>query len=124
MTGWDLAWWFDLAPRLEWTWAKTYADRAPHWYVVLGRTPGLTRADYHRVGRLVRAHGEPAKYWSTTQLYLFTPDRRHKFWCMWSRPPVDDDATLINLATTDREYGPQTGFDQARIAELRLPPRD
>ena len=26
----DLEWWLDKAPRLSWTWAKTYADFAPH----------------------------------------------------------------------------------------------
>ena len=38
----DLEWWLDLAARVEWTWAKTYADSAPHSYVVLGRTAGMT----------------------------------------------------------------------------------
>lgn len=36
----DLRWWLTLAPSLQWTWAVTYAESAPHWYVVLGRTPG------------------------------------------------------------------------------------
>ena len=27
----DLRWWLDIAPTLKWTWAKTYADFAPHW---------------------------------------------------------------------------------------------
>jgi hypothetical protein len=43
----DLRWWLDLAPTLTWTFAKTYAKSAPHWYVtVLGnKTPGLTLDD-------------------------------------------------------------------------------
>jgi hypothetical protein len=41
----DLEWWLDLAPRVEWTWARTYADSAPHSYVVLGRTAGLLGRD-------------------------------------------------------------------------------
>jgi hypothetical protein len=117
----DLRWWLDLAPTLEWTWAVTYADSAPHWYVVEGRTPGMTHAEYVRAGRVIRTFGEPGKFWSYTNLYLHTEDRRLKFWCMWSWPPRDRDATLINLATTERTYGPQTGFDQARLDELRLP---
>ena len=112
-----------LAPSLEWTWASTYASSAPHWYVVHPRTPGLTTADYVRAGRVIRTFGEPGKYWSMTNLYLFTPDRRLKFWCMWSSPPrEDDDSTLINMATTERTYGPQSGFDRDRLAELVLPP--
>jgi hypothetical protein len=115
----DLDWWLDLAPTLKWTWAKTYANSAPHWYVVQGRTEGMTRADFLRAGRVIRTFGEPGKFYSMTNLYLFTQDRRLKFWCMWSSPPKDDDATLINLATTERTYGPQAGFDEARVRELR-----
>ena len=115
----DRDWWLDLAPTLQWTWAKTYADTAPHWYVVEGRTPNITRADFLKAGRVIRDHGEPGKFYSMTNLYLFTRDRRLKFWCMWGSPPKDDDATLINLATTERTYGPQSGFDEARLAELR-----
>lgn len=117
----DLEWWLGLAPTLEWTWAKTYAETAPHWYVVLGRTPGLQRADYVRTGRVIRTYGQPGKFWATTNLYLFTDDRRLKFWCIWSSPPEDYDATLINLATTERVYGPQSGFDTERVLELALP---
>lgn len=116
----DLTWWLDLAPTLKWTWAKTYTNSAPHWYVVLGRTPGLTHDDFARAGRVIRTFGEPGKFWSYTNLYLLTADRRLKFWCMWSSPPGDGDATLINLATTDRTYGPQTSVDAARVDELRL----
>ena len=115
----DRDWWLDLAPTLQWTWAKTYADTAPHWYVVEGRTPNITRADFLKAGRVIRDHGEPGKFYSMTNLYLFTRDRRLKMWCMWSPVPRDDDATLINLAWTDRTYGPQTGFDEARVRQLR-----
>jgi len=41
---------------------------------------------------------------------------------MWGSPPADEDATLINLATTERTYGPQTDFDTERLDALRLPP--
>src|SRR5262245_39999713 len=37
----DLRWWLETAPKLTWTCARTYADFAPHWYVVGGRTPSL-----------------------------------------------------------------------------------
>ena len=82
----DLSWWITLAPTLEWAWAKTYARRAPHWYVVEGPTPGMNAADFGRAGRVIRAVGEPGRFWAMTQLYLFTEDCRRKYWCMWSRP--------------------------------------
>lgn len=117
----DLEWWLTLAPTLEWAWAKSYAETAPHWYVVLGRTPDLDRADYVRAGRVIRTYGQPGKFYSMTNLYLLTDDRGLKFWCMWSSPPQDYDATLINLARTDRVYGPQSGFDADRVRDLALP---
>lgn len=122
MVGQDaLKWWLELAPTLEWTWAKTYADSAPHWYVVHGRTEGLTMDDFIRAGRVIRTFGEPGKFYSSTNLYLYTEDRSLKFWAMWGDDPQDSDADLINLATTDRVYGPQDGIDEARVACLRLP---
>lgn len=120
----DLKWWLELAPTLEWTWAKTYADSAPHWYVVHGRTEGLTMEDLIRAGRVIRTFGEPGKFYSSTNLYLFTEDQSMKFWAMWGAEPRDTDADLINMATTDRVYGPQDGFDEGRLAALRLPRAD
>lgn len=116
----DLTWWLSTAPTLTWTWARTYAATAPHWYVVLGRTAGLTRDDFARAGRVVRTFGEPGKFYSMTNLYLFTEDRSRKFWCMWGEAPNDGDADLINMATTERTYGEQDNFDLARLDVLRL----
>ena len=87
------------------------------------RTPGLTLDDFIHAGHLIRTFGEPGRFWSMTNLYLFSADRRMKFWAMWSHPPRGDDATLVNCATTERTYGPQNDFDQDRLGELRLPPR-
>src|SRR4249919_392157 len=53
----DLEWWLTLAPTLQWVWARSYAASAPHWYIVLGKTPGLTRDDFIRVGLLIRTFG-------------------------------------------------------------------
>lgn len=114
----DLRWWLDKAPTLRWTWAKTYADFAPHWYVNGGRTPGFTRDDSRRVGRVVRTFGEPGKFWKRTNLYLFTEDRARKFWCMFGDVPKPPG--IVNLAMADKVYGPQTDFDEQRLAVLRL----
>lgn len=116
----DLEWWLEKAPRLSWTWARTYADFAPHWYVVYRRTPDMTWEDYMRVGRVIRTFGEPGKFYSRTSLYLYTKDRRLKFWAMWGEEPTPEDADLINLATTERTYGAQTNFDEDRLRALRL----
>ena len=117
----DLRWWLELAPTLSWTWAKTFANSAPHWYVTLGRTRGMGVEDYVRVGRVIRTFGEPGKFWRRTNLYLYTPDRVRKFWSMWADPPTPREATLINLATTERVYGPQTDINEGWVERVRLP---
>lgn len=119
----DLDWWWGLARNLNWTWAKTYADFAPHWYVVLGRTAGMARADFLKVGDLIRRYGTPGKFYSRANLYLINPEGTHKVWCMWEEEPRPDQADLINLARTDRTYGPQvfSSSDFARLSRLRLP---
>lgn len=104
----DLAWWFELAGRLDWIWAKTYAESAPHHYVVLGRTAGLTKGDFQRAGRVIRTFGRPGKFWSYMNIYLESPDGRLKWWTM-DREVADTD--LINMATTDRAYGTQDAYD-------------
>lgn len=116
----DLRWWLDRAPELRWTWAKTYADFAPHWWVRGGRTPGFSTADSVRVGRIVRTFGEPGKFWKRTNLYLFTEDRSRKFWCEYGDPPKPEKVRIVNLAMADKTYGPQTDFDEQRLAVLRL----
>ena len=73
---------------------------------------------------MIRTFGEPGKFYKVTRLYLFTADRKLQFWVGWSSPPRDDDATLINMAETDKVYGPQDNFDAERVRELRLPPAD
>ncbi len=39
----DLDWWLARAAELEWIFAKTYAETAPHSYVVEGRTSGMSQ---------------------------------------------------------------------------------
>lgn len=69
---------------------------------------------------MIRTFGEPGKFCRRTGLYLYTKDRRLKFWAMWGDEVKPEDANLINLATTERTYGPQSDFDEERLAALRL----
>ena len=66
---------------------------------------------------MIRCYGEPSKFYRVTRLYSFSEDRQLQFWVGWSRPPKDDDATLINMARTDGVYGPKEDFDLDRVRE-------
>ena len=121
----DLRWWWDLAPTLTWTRAKTFEQSAPHWYVVEGRTPGLTREDFLLAVRVIFTFGEPGKFYRKANLYLVNPRGNLKCWAMPSDPfKTMDNMHIINLATTDRTYGPQAlnDADRARLDALALPP--
>jgi hypothetical protein len=100
----DLEWWLDLAPTLTWRFATTYADTAPHSYIVLGKTPRLTRDDFRRAAAVIRTFGQPAKFYSMTNIYLTSRDGSLKWWAM---DISVIDTGLINQATTEAAYGDQ-----------------
>ena len=47
-----------------------------------------------------------------TNLYLFSTDRRMKYWAMWSHPPRDSDATLIAAPPPSGPMALKASFDQ------------
>lgn len=99
----DLDWWLELAPTLDWVFATTYAQSAPHEYVVNGRTEGMTAEDFVRAARVIRTFGEPGKFFNSTNVYLHSPDG-WKWWGM-SRDVTESD--IINRCRAEHVYGPQ-----------------
>ncbi len=100
----DLDWWPDFAASLEWTFAKTYAETAPHHYVVQGRTPNVTHEDMVRAARVIHTFGQPGKFYSQTKIYLVSPDGKYRW---WTEDNHFTDTTLVNRATTGLLYGIQ-----------------
>lgn len=112
----DLNWWLELAPTLEWTFAKTYTTTAPHHYVVQGRTPEVSHDDLVRAARVIHTFGTPGKYYSMTKIYLVSPDGKLRW---WTEDKQFTDTTLVNRAPTELLYGIQnapsteSGIDSA-----------
>jgi len=98
----DLKWWRGLIDELDWVFAVTYAEGAPHEYVS-DRTESLTPADFVRAARVIRTFGEPQKFYKWTRIYLV-----HKGWKYWDMEG-DDVATcnLINRGRAHHIYGVQ-----------------
>lgn len=72
----DLEWWLTRAAGLEWRYATTYAETAPHSYVVAGRTTGMSKDDYVRAGRVIHTlFSTPGGTGRVSDLALITPDR-------------------------------------------------
>jgi hypothetical protein len=116
MTEDDLNWWLTLAGQLEWTFARTYAETAPHSYVVHPRAAGMAEGDYVRAAHVIHTFGLPAKFYSMTNIYLTSPDGRLKWWTMNQDL---DETNLINQATTERLYGVQNA--PATYSGIRTP---
>jgi len=106
----DLDWWLDFAATHEWTFAKTYAETAPHDYVVAGRTPGVTQDDMVRAARVIHTYGQPGKYYSLTKIYLVSANGNHRW---WTEDSHFTDTTLVNRATTELFYGIQNAPETA-----------
>lgn len=99
----DLQWWLELEAELDWQFATTYAEGAPHEYVALGRTDGLESDDVVRAAHVIRTFGVPMKFYKTTRIYLTTP-MGFKHWTM----DLDLGATtLVNRCRAEHVYGPQ-----------------
>jgi hypothetical protein len=106
----DLDWWLHFAATHEWTFAKTYAETAPHDYLVEGRTAGVDHGDMVRAARVIHTFGTPGKYYSLTKIYLVSPDGQYRW---WTEDSHFTDTTLVNRATTRRFYGIQNAFSTA-----------
>lgn len=100
----DFDWWLNFAASRKWTFAKTYAETAPHHYIVEGRTSGVTHEDMVRAARVIHTFGQPGKYYSLTKIYLVGPDGRYRW---WTEDNHFTDTTLVNRATTELSYGIQ-----------------
>ncbi|TXK03373.1 hypothetical protein FVP60_10805 [Microbacterium mitrae] len=102
----DLTWWLELERELDWQFATTYAEGAPHEYVVGGKTPGLSEEDVARAAHVIRTYGEPMKFLKSTRIYLVTP-MGWKHWDMQGGTIEDESVTLINRGRVEHVYGVQ-----------------
>ena len=97
----DLEWWQHKIAKLDWVFAVTYAEGAPHEYIA-ERTEGITKADFVRAARVIHTFGEPQKFYKSTRIYLV-----HDGWKYWTMDREHDDVTLINRGRVGHIYGVQ-----------------
>lgn len=99
----DLDWWLELEPELDWRYAVTYANSAPHEYVAAPRTDGLSNADFVRAAHVIQTFGEPMKFWKRTRIYLTTP----MGWKHWTMDSDLSGTRLVNRGLVQHVYGVQ-----------------
>lgn len=97
----DLAWLADKIPTLDWMYAVTYADGAPHEYVT-EKTEGMTLDDFERASRVIHTFGEPQKFYKWTRIYLV-----HEGWKYWTMSDDHRGVGLINRGRAHHVYGVQ-----------------
>jgi len=113
----DLAWWLNETHELDWVFAVTYAESAPHEYIC-DRTAGMTPEDFVRACRVIRTFGVPKKYFKWTRIYL-EDDAGWHYWDMEGADPTT--CNLINRARSSHVYGAQNA---PNTAAAQLTPYD
>ncbi len=97
----DLAWWHEKIAALDWVYAVTYADGAPHEYIT-EKTHGMTHDDFVRAARVIHTFGAPQKFYKWTRIYLV-----HEGWKYWTMDADHRDVNLINRGREHHVYGVQ-----------------
>lgn len=74
-------------------WAKSYADRAPHWYILVSACPGELTEEFYWFVQAIKDFGYQEKFWSKTFTYLNVGEYKY-----WSMEQPHEKAILINKA--------------------------
>ena len=81
--------------RQRWIFAKTYADRAPHEYMLLKELDG-DKEEYYDFVRTVLEKGIVMKFWHKENRYVYLDN--HMYWVM---DPDPEKVILINRCNVD-----------------------
>ena len=81
-----------------WTFAKTYAQKAPHEYIVRSKHVG-TDEEFMSVVDYILTNGITMYFWNRPNKYIFVDGRQ--YWVM--RDSEDDPTLIINRCNLD-EY--------------------
>lgn len=88
----------DFINKQSWIFAKTYANKAPHEYIVRNRING-TDEEFMAAVNYIQENGITMLYWGHPNKYIFLDG--HQYWVM--RNNEDDPTTILNRCNCD-EY--------------------
>ena len=80
----------------NWIFAKTYANRAPHEYVVRDNINGSDE-EFMNVVNYIFENGITMYFWNYPNKYIFVDG--HQYWVM--RDCADDPTTVLNRCVLD-----------------------
>ena len=84
--------------RESWTFAKTYADKAPHEYVVRSKQKS-TDEEFMAVVNHIAEHGITMYFWDHPNRYIFVDG--YQYWVM---KDSEDDPTMVLNRCNLEEY--------------------
>ena len=79
--------------RFSWTFAKTYAETAPHEYVALNKVGVHNKDDFIKAAQFIRDNGYRAMYYTRDGFYYSLDE--HYYWTMNENAA---DTNLVNRA--------------------------
>ena len=82
-----------------WIFAKTYAAKAPHEYIVRGKCSG-TDEEFMAMARYIQEQGITMHFWGRPNKYLFLGEKY--YWVM--KNGNDDPTMIINRAIINDYY--------------------
>ena len=88
----------EFISKQNWIFAKTYANKAPHEYIVRGRISG-TDEEFMSVVNYIQEKGITMYFWNHPNKYIFLDG--HQYWVM--RYNEEDPSTILNRCNMD-EY--------------------
>lgn len=89
----------------SWIFAKTYADKAPHEYM-LRKTAVGTEQEFEGAVAYIREHGFTAKFWNSPHVYLYLDGKF--YWTMGA--PIDETIVLNRCNAEDYELNMKPRF--------------
>ena len=88
----------DFINKQTWIFAKTYADRAPHEYVVRGKQEGSDE-EFMAMVNYIQENGITMYFWNYPNKYIFVDGRQY-----WVMKDSDDDPTAVLNRCNLEEY--------------------
>ena len=89
----------DFVDKQKWTFAKTYAKKAPHYWIVRNRINGSDE-EFMWAANFIMRHGCTMHFYSHPNKYVY-----FEGWWYWVMKDSDDDPTMIiNRCWADDYY--------------------
>lgn len=92
--------WEKWVNSFDWTFAKTYAKKAPHEYLVRDKISKDNQKLMLGFAKFIKEHGYEEKFWQTTFVYLNIG--KYKYWtCEYPLYKT----SLVNRCLVENKYG-------------------